>query len=263
MTKASLYFLALFLFAEQCVAQSKALEEQSDRELEQQLVLRALDRGPVFTLLGDIKPMSSDIWQMRLDSPDLDLGTVERVRRLMSVFNDERTYGDVITITHTLKSIENRQLQAVVFDRIALAGTLERHADFFGKYGITPSSHPLHVAVTVEHMPTIDRERGYGYLFGYPDHAVDFFVTARQKWSESGEFIARDFINIDTFGSNGTVWAVPKGEQTHAESQEFVDRAKQINEAYQTLRTQCGDDHIKLLGQVRQWKASNLGQSKE
>lgn len=250
--KALLSIMCLFLALNHCVAQSNA-------ELQRQLVFRALDRGPVFTLLGDLKPMSSDIWQIRLDSPDLDLEMVDRVRRQMSVFNDERTYGDVITITHTLKTVEKRELQAVVFDRIALAKTLKRHATFFGKYGITESSHPLHVAVTVEHMSTIDRERGYGYLFGYPDHAVDFFCDARKKWKDSGEFVKRDFVSIQTYGPNGTAWAVPKGQQEHAENKQFVRRAEEINEVYRRLRNLCGDDHAKLLGLVREWKASNLG----
>jgi hypothetical protein len=48
------------LFARSSVAQVDTSVEQSDAEIEKQLVLRALDRGPVFTLLGDIKPMSTD-----------------------------------------------------------------------------------------------------------------------------------------------------------------------------------------------------------
>ena len=254
-----LFLIALLHMATlPCFAQSDARVKLSDEQLEQQLVLRALDRGPVFTLLGDIKPMSSDIWQMRLDSPDLDLAEVDRVRRLLKVFNDERTYSDVITITHTLKSTENRTLQAVVFDRIALARTLKRHGSFFGAYGITESSHPLHVAVTVEHMPPLERERGYGYLFGYPDHAVDFFVEAQGKWNEKQEFVQREFIRIETYGSNGTVWAVAKGETAHADSSLFVRKAEQINSTYRKLREQCGDDHTKLLAKVRQWKASKI-----
>lgn len=262
----SLCLVILLVFAQTCEAQSVTLTaqvEQTDEELEQQLVLRALDRGPVFTLLGDIKPMSSDIWQVKLDSPDLDLEKVDRVRRLMAVFNDDRTYGDVITITHTVRSIETPSLEAVVFDRVALARTLKRQSEFFGKYGITESSHPLHVAVTVGHMPSLDRERGYGYLFGYPDHAVDFFVAAQKAWVETGEFVKRDFVRIETYSGNGTVWAVPKGETSHVENLEFVRNADKINMVYREMRKQNGDDHTKLLAQIRQWKGSNLGQTKK
>ncbi len=248
--RAGFFILCVLLLHSHCFA-------QTDQLLEQKLVLRALDRGPIFTLLGDLKPMSTDIWQVPLDSPDLDLGMVDRVRRIMSVFNDERTYGDVITITHTLKNQQKRELQAVVFDRVALATTIERHPDYFGKYGITESSHPLHVAVTIEHLPTLDRERGYGYLFGYPDHAVDFFCNARRKWTQTGEFVKRDFVTINTFGPNGIVWAVPEGKKTHPENQRFVARADQINDVYRELRKKCGDNHVKLLSSVREWKASN------
>ena len=110
-------------------------------------------------------------------------------------------------------------------------------------------------------MPTIDRERGYGYLFGYPDHAVDFFCDARQQWTESGEFVKRDFVSIQTYGPNGTVWAVPKGQQDHAENKEFFRRAEEINNVYRGLRNQSGDDHLRLLGLVRKWKAANVGKS--
>ena len=182
---------------------------------------------------------------------------------MMSVFNDDRTYADVITITHTIKSKEHQSLQAVVFDRIALARTLRKHSEFFGKYGITESSHPLHVAVTVEHLPVFDRERGYGYLFGYPDYAVDFFVESQAKWLANKEFIKRDFVRIETFGPKGIVWAVPKGETSHTDSLEFVRKAERINSAYRELREQCGDDHVQLLSKVRQWKASNIGDTEK
>lgn len=258
-----LFIMVLLLFARPCGAQSDALPNQSDEQLEQELVLRALDRASVFTVLGDIKPMSSNIWTARLDAPDLDLARVNKVRRLMAVFNDDRIYGDVITITHTVKSIETRSLEAVVFDRSAMARAVNKHGEFFGKYGITESGHPLHVAVTVEHMPSLERERGYGYLFGYPDHGVDFFVAARKKWVETGEFVKRDFVRVQTYDATGTVWAVPQGETSHQESLKFVRDAERINDVYRELRKQCGSDHVKLLARIREWKASNLGQMNE
>ena len=76
MVNANLWIIIFLLLVNQCAGQSESSLEPSDKELEQQLVLRALDRGPLFTLLGEIKPMSSDIWQIRFDSPDFDLATV-------------------------------------------------------------------------------------------------------------------------------------------------------------------------------------------
>jgi hypothetical protein len=76
--------------------------------------------------------MSDGIWSADLESPELNLNEVDRVRRCMAVFNDENFYGDVITFTHAFKNHNKRNLIAVVFNPKALSDTIERHGDFFG-----------------------------------------------------------------------------------------------------------------------------------
>ena len=58
-----------------------------------------------------------------------------------------------------------------------------------------------------------DRYRAYGYLFGYPEHAVNFFVEASISEKETGEFVTRDFFSIPVaVGKTGYfTYATPKG----------------------------------------------------
>jgi len=247
----------VFLWSDVAFRQSSGAADGNSENLPNTLVMRALDGGAVFTLLGSLKPMSSDIWSTNLDGKNLDMREVDRIRSAMAVFNDEHTYGDVITIAHTLRNVRTRRLEAVVFDRDALAKSVQRHSGFFGPLGITKSSHPLHVAVTVEHLPDLQRHRGYGYLFGYPDHAVDFFVDAEKKRADDGKSVPRDFIRIQTFGPTGTVWAVPKSTAPNEADKRFVREANRINEAYRSLRAQWGDEPKRLLLEVRKWKAED------
>jgi hypothetical protein len=78
------------------------------------------------------------------------------------------------------------------------------------------------VVLAVENAPRSPRWRGYGYLFGYPDDAVDFFVRAGEEGDASGKLVPRDFRRIETWfkypantGEAPTlssfVFAVPEG----------------------------------------------------
>ena len=55
---------------------------------------------------------------------------------------------------------------------------LSERKDFFSRRGITENSHPLEVLYAIEYEATTARNASYGYLFGYPDMAVRFFVEA-------------------------------------------------------------------------------------
>ena len=77
------------------------------------------------------------------------------------------------------------------------------------------------------------REGGYGYLFGYPDYAVRFFVESSNEEKFSGRFVERDFRSIPTFAreTNAFVYAVPKGQ---AENE--TDRALRARRAHSGQR---------------------------
>ena len=225
---------------------------EARRELTESLVLEALDGEALFTIVGGIKPVSSGIWKTPLDVDDPDLGAIELVREALAVFRTDKLFADVVTISHEFGGA--RSAEAVVVDKSALAGTIRKHAEFFGSLGITPSSHPLQVIVTVENLPKLEQLRGYGYLFGYPDYAVDFFVEAEAKRDESGEFVPRDFVKVPTFTPLASfVWAAPKGHEQNEVDRAILEPASEILKAYRSLRVKhIGVNDRDSLGLLRE-----------
>jgi hypothetical protein len=50
--------------------------------------------------------------------------------------------------------------------------------------------------MAIEYSQSGPRWRGYGYLFGFPLYAVDFFVNAGESEKQTGKFVERDFLSI-------------------------------------------------------------------
>ena len=98
----------------------------------------------------------------------------------------------------------------------------------------------------VDRLPREDRWRAYGYLYGYPDAAVDFFVEAGRAAGdgrEVGPGKDRQFTQIPTFAAatGAFTYAVPLGHKPSEEDQALADQAALILEAYTRLRSLMGD----------------------
>ena len=136
---------------------------------------------------------------------------------------DIGVFVQVFTSTFTARdSSVMRSASLVVYHRAAVRALIRRQALFFGRLGVTESTDPQSVVAAVENAPRAERWRGYGYLFGYPDEAVDFFVRAGVAGDSTKQLVPRDFRRIETMHRypvapdgppvNPTfVYAVPKG----------------------------------------------------
>ncbi len=203
----------------------------------EKLFLEILDSEALYTVLDNQKPMSSGARSFKFSVANPDLKDIERARRILAAFRcDDRFYADV----HVFSAIYegNRQAEVVVFNLPRLKTAIADHREFFEKYGVTPESHPMDVLQIVEHADAADRWRGYGYLFGYPDAAVDFFVEAGESQKKTGQFVKREFYQIPSFGraTGAFVWAVPVGHAETDEEREIRERSKGILEEYRALR---------------------------
>jgi len=87
----------------------------------------------------------------------------------------------------------------IVAHRAALRAEVERHREFWRGLGVDPLTSPEEVLRAVEQAPRADRWRGYGYVFGYPQTAVDFFVSAGLRGDSLDTLIPRDFRRIETY----------------------------------------------------------------
>ena len=100
------------------------------------------------------------------------------------------------------------------------------------------------------------RWRAFGLVFGDPEYAVEFFVTAGEDETRTGQFVTRDFLNIPTFsGERGRfVYAVPKGHAERDEDRALKAKAEPTLTKYKAWR-QVYVERVKLGGAelLRNW----------
>jgi hypothetical protein len=226
------WFLVAALAA--CAAPDAVAPVHAERAAK--LLLAALDGEALYTLADGTKPVSEGFWHgwVRVDAPDLT--EVEAVRAALAPLRTDELYADVAVFdaVHDGK----RAAQAFVVDRRALAAALARHAAFFAPYGLAPSAHPCEVMAVVERMPKLDRHRGHGLLFGYPVHAVDFFVAVAEAPGEGGKPAPRRFVQIPTFASptGRFVYAVPPDAPDRPEDLALRARTEPVLARWRELR---------------------------
>ncbi len=203
------------------------------------LIRGAADREALYTLAGGLKPMSSGFWQGSFEMEDPDLTELRDVRRALGHLRNRVWYADVQVFRKTHEG--KRWAQGFVVHREALARMIERHQTFWNPWGVAPCTHPAEIVAIVDRMPRNDRWRGYGYLFGYPDEAVDFFVQAgmdAEDGREVGPGKDRQFLEIPTYrGESGMfTYAVPLDHVATKADREIAETAGRILDAYRQLR---------------------------
>ena len=208
------------------------------------LLHEAADYEGLYTLAGGLKPMSSGFWQCSFEADEPDLRELYRVQELLKVLQNEVWYADV-QIFDKIHDGE-RNAHAFVVHRRSLARMIERHESFWTPWGITSDTHPTEIVEIVDRMPRDDRWRGYGYLYGYPDEAVDFFIEAGIAADEGGEMGPgkdRQFTQIPTYAADSGrfTYAVPLEHVSTVADQALADRAAAILAAYVESRPRMKD----------------------
>lgn len=225
------------------------------------MLLKALDGEALYTIAGGLKPMSSGIYSgaIKIDAPDL--AAADEARQILQAWT---CGGEIAAGVHHFASVfqGSRALEAVVFHTPALQALLAKRAAFFAPYGLSASSDPMEVVMAVEYDQTVARLRGYGYLFGYPDYAVDFFAAASQQQKDEeartgkGTLVPRDFISLPTArGDNRFVYAAPKGHELNDADRALRAAATAIYADYSARRARhiTGDSAAGVLTLVREW----------
>lgn len=207
------------------------------------LLLKALDSEALYTIVSGLKPMSSGFASFKFNVAKPDLIEIAQTRALLAAW---RCGDDLHADVHHFEKIYDddktkekiRFAEAFIFHRPALAEMIKQRADFFAPYGLTPNAHPIETLLAIEYADEGPRWRGYGYLFGFPQYAVDFFVAAGEEQSRTGKFVTRDFYSIPTLVANQRqfVWAVPKGHAESDDDRALKARAAPILAEYQKRR---------------------------
>lgn len=183
------------------------------------------------------------------------LRKIDETREILGHFRcGDNIFAD---IQHYAKTFEGKRFtDSVIFNRTSLKKMLKEKSDFFVRFGVTENSHPLQVLYAVEYDETGARFGGYGYLFGYPDYAVKFFVQAADEEEFTGKFVERDFYSIPTFSNptNRFVYAVPKGHVENETDKELKAKALKVFEEYKKRRDQyIGDGKKGVVEMMRDW----------
>lgn len=235
--------------------QASDLQETYQYFLIDSILQYGLDHEALYTILGDIKPMSSLV---SFSFPVANTDTVSSTRGDILNRREHGVYLDSLhIIQQALNKIDLPDLRFVMSpyrasydsDRImqvnvirisALDSLLKAQENFFGQFGLVPGADPAVVLNTIEFNDRYERLRGYGYLFGYPDYAIDFFVKAFHESDSTGEFVERNFFQIPTYsGAEGYfVYAYPKEHTPTVDVDSVIYyRAGQVLKEYGKIRT--------------------------
>lgn len=213
------------------------------RAKSEELLLKALDSEALYTLIGGLKPMSSGVASFKFAVNQPDLREIEEARQALAAWRcGDELFADVRHFAQTYEDSKTKELtraaEAVVLNLPALAAVVSKYADYFAPFGLTSHAHPMEVLMAIEYSQPGSRWRGYGYLFGFPSYAVDFFVNAGESEKQTGKFVERDFLSIPTFGAekHQFVWAVPKGYTEQDDDRAIRARAAEILANYRERR---------------------------
>lgn len=223
----------------------------ADRQLADTLLKKVLDREGLFTVIGRLKPMSS-VTELYLklttadtlkrgqskitDTTSEDLKKLKRYQQIVSALN----FGDVklIISPYRITQKDNRLMQISICRKSLADSLLTAQQQFFGQFGFVPGTSPEILINTTEYEHKYQRFRAYGYLFGYPEHAVDFFTAASIENDKTGVFVKRDFFQIPVFNAERGhfVYAVPQGYKATEMDSAILNRAKYNLSRYKTIR---------------------------
>lgn len=218
------------------------------------MLLAAGDGEGLYTLAGGLKPVSSDFARVSITVwPDSDRVALDSLATLRAAAAALRCgpiefvvleYADTYTRPD---STQYRMAAGYVVHREALTAAIEKRPAFWAALGVASDLSAAAVLEAVEQAPRDRRWQGYGYLFGYPDEAVEFFVSAGRIQDSTGVFVRREFRRIETFRKFGGgeassaplssfVYAVPLGAPASEADRALREAAAPIYARYVSER---------------------------
>lgn len=251
---------------------SNALRAQENAEvlhLADSLAKETLEKEGLFTVLGGLKPISTvEHFQFPIDTISKAFLNPEKVVRQIQLLHKSLEFlsgGNIGFAIVPFKAVygDMRRFQLLVYNKASIKKTIETYADFFIHRGVLSDTDPNALLVMVEFEEKIDRFRAYGYLFGYPAHAVDFFVEAAEKEEKTGVFVKRSFFQIPVASSETGrfVYALPENQEPEAADLKLMQKAGEILETYKRLRDEVLDEKNDLAFlQLFQFIKENLGE---
>ncbi len=245
--------LLLLLFGCTTIRPTTRFGQQADFDhaLADSLLTLGFENEALYTLMADIKPISTlcdvSFLLARTDSagvhdaikPEKKGAALAQLTRFQRVLDALETPDVGFVINPFRQDYDGKRIMQIsVYRRSRVAQMIREHQAFFGQWGFVPESEPEIVINTIEFENQADRWRGYGYLFGYPRHAVDFFVEAGQSQIKTKQFVKRDFFQIPVASGKAGhfTYALPKGSKPTDVDSTLYRRATKTLAEYRTLK---------------------------
>lgn len=201
------------------------------------LALKLMDSEALFTVSGGVKPVSEGFWSINLSTEANGTSVIERVRSALRRLPLGAEYETGVVVFHD-KERKPIQATAYVGNYKAVREVVLRRDDVFGPIADLENFKVQQVMDYAESSTGANRWRAFGLLFGYPEHAIEFFVEADHQRSSDQEVYPRDFFHIPTYASETGrfVFAVPKGHVPTHEDLQLKENCKLILDAYRRSR---------------------------
>jgi|GEM_PF-4005611 len=201
------------------------------------LALSMMDSEALYTIAAGVKPVSEGFWRKSFpdSSPvDAEIGPALKELRKLPLGPDFET-GILVFKNPTGGT---KHATAFVAHKPRLRDLISKHPKIFQGIGVKPWSSAQFVMERIDQAPSSTRWRGFGLVFGYPEYAVEFFVTAGETQEKTGVFVTRSFVHLPTFRmvKGGFVYAVPKGHEETGEDRILREKVSSLLSNYSAKR---------------------------
>jgi len=225
------------------------------------LLLQALDTEALYSIGGDLKAMSSGFASLEFPTEDGGSDDLTDLETIVATFHcGAALEGAVQVFTQDFEGTSFAE--ALIFRAPRFPETVDGYPDPFETIGVDGATAPLEVVDAVDAASDSERFRGYGYLFGYPEHAVDFFVEAAEIEAETGNFVERDFLHIPVYDrpTGAFTYAVPVDHEPNDADDALAAAAQPVLATYAARRAQfVGDGKEGVLALLRSWFDDGTG----
>jgi len=252
---------------------------ENDRAKAYSLLAKALDHEALYSLMANLKPISSIGYSLSYPLGK-DSTQIDGSQNVVSIYKDTvvTSLADINSWNNVLKALSfneyqfllvpfknvwkgERNMQILLCRTDLLDSVLVAQAPFFAQWGFVPGSDPSTILTAIEFEERNDRYRAYGYLFGYPEQAVNFFVEASQQQQKTGDFVQRSFFHIPVYAKDTGhfTYALPKDYQHLPTDSVTYYKAVDVLYKYQSMRSQFVNEHghLEALNLYRSWWAKN------
>ncbi|WP_126973408.1 hypothetical protein [Gynurincola endophyticus] len=233
-------FLTACVTPKQQLKKSYSRLSKEERVLADSVILYALDHEALYTLADTLKPMSSvRFYQLPLagNKTDDKINTFYQLQKVSNALS--RADFEFVFNPYKYSDTIHKNMEMYVFRKSRLKNMITQQQAFYLPLGINPDALPATVLAITEYGNKYERWQSYGYLFGYPDHAVDFFVQAGKQQDTTTEFVERSFFAIPVqAGETGYfTYAIPKGAVPSQQDSTIYLNAQQTLHKYKELRS--------------------------